>query len=597
MRELSQRTHSCGVLQQENEGQTVVLMGWLQSLRNHGGLCFIDLRDREGVTQLVFEAEKFKEILPTLKPEAVIEVEGKVQLRPASTINDRLSTGKIEVQVSELILHNPCQTLPFPLDEKAENVSEDLRLSYRYLDLRRAAFQKRLRMRHKAAKVVRNYLDQEGFVEIEIPALFKSTPEGAREFLVPSRLNLGHCYALSQSPQQYKQILMVAGMERYYSLARCFRDEDLRADRQPEFTQIDLEASFVDREDIYRLIEGLIHELWKNCLDVSIPIPFGRIAYKEAMDRFGSDKPDTRFDLEIRDVSAIFKESNFQVFAKKVQSGEVIKALKVANLADMTAGEWASLEQLAKHLGAAGLTFIKIKNQEWKSPLTKFLSETEKKALTNELHLTEGDCVLFMADKWERACTILGKIRLEVAALLQKKGLLTISNTDYRFLWIVDFPLISYDEEQKKYVATHHPFTAPLKEDIPLLEKSPLAVRGQHYDLVLNGVELGGGSIRIHSADFQKYIFEGILKMDKSVVESRFGYLLKAFSFGAPPHGGIALGFDRLTALMAGTNSIRDVIAFPKTQKGQDLMSMSPGPVEEKQMRELGVQFLANIKK
>ena len=595
MREFGKRTHDCGTLNKSNQGESVVLMGWVQSLRDHGGLCFIDLKDREGVTQLVLDPKVFEKDIRQLKPESVIEVAGQVALRPQETVNKNLTTGEIEVFVDGLTIHNICQTLPFSLDEKAEKVSEDLRLTYRYLDLRRRPNMERLRLRHRAANVIRNYLDDHGFFEIETPSLFKSTPEGAREFLVPSRLNPGQFYALTQSPQQYKQMLMVAGVERYFSLAKCFRDEDLRADRQPEFTQIDMELSFIDREDIYELIEGLIVELWKTCLGIEIKTPLLRMSFIEAMNRFGSDKPDMRFGLELQDVTEIFRGSNFNVFSSVAEKGDSIKVIKVKNFADMTAGELSSLEQTAKHMGAKGLAFIKIKGNEWKSPLTKFLSEEEKQALTNQLNLQENDCLFFMADRWEKACNVLGKIRLELAALLKKRGVLNISNQDYKFIWIVDFPLLTYDEEQKKFVATHHPFTSPVKEDIPLLKTDPHHVRGQHYDLVLNGIELGGGSIRIHSSELQRYVFENILKIPSNVVEDRFGYMLKAFSFGAPPHGGIALGFDRLVALMAGTHSIRDVIAFPKTQKGQDLMSMSPGCVDPKQLKDLGLQFISEI--
>ena len=592
MRELNKRTHHCAALRKEHLNQSVTLMGWVQSIRNHGGLCFIDLRDREGITQLVIDPERFHQALDVLKPESVIEVSGIVQERPQDTINDRLPTGEIEVSVNSLIIHNICQTLPFQLDDKAEKVSEDLRLSYRYLDLRRKVNLDRLRLRHRASTVIRSYLNDAGFLEIETPTLFKSTPEGAREFLVPSRLNPGQFYALTQSPQQYKQILMVAGVERYFSLARCFRDEDLRADRQPEFTQIDMEASFIDREDMYVLIEGLISKIWKDCLDVTLSTPFLRMTFKEAMNRFGSDKPDLRFGLEMQDVSEIFRNSNFKVFANVVAQEGVVKVLRVENFADITAGELSLLEQEAKHLGAQGLAYIKIKGDEWKSPLTKFLSEQEKQALVQQLNLHDGDCLFFMAGPWTKACNILGKIRLEVASILEKRGVLHLSHQDYKFLWVVDFPLMTFDEEQNKYVATHHPFTAPVAADIPLLKTDPRKVRGQHYDLVLNGIELGGGSIRIHSAELQKTVFEDVLKLDPEIVDSRFGYLLKAFKFGAP-HGGIALGFDRLVALMAGTHSIRNVIAFPKTQRGQDLMSMSPGPVEKKQLKDLGLQLLS----
>ena len=549
------------------------------------------------MTQLVLDPHVFSKEIAALKPESVVGICGTVRLRPSETVNSALSTGDIEVFVEKLTLHNICQTLPFPLDEKAEKVGEDLRLTYRYLDLRRKPNLDRLKLRHRAARVIRNYLDKADFLEIELPSLFKSTPEGAREFLVPSRLNPGQCYALTQSPQQYKQMLMVAGAERYFSFARCFRDEDLRADRQPEFTQIDLEMSFIRREDIYALIEGLIAQLWETCLGVTIPMPLKRIPFKEVMERFGSDKPDCRFGLELQDVTDIFKGSAFKVFANAADKGDTVKVLKIDNFADMTAGELASLEQTAKHNGAKGLAFIKVKADEWKSPFAKFLSENEKQALIRQLHLKENDCLFFMADTWETACTLLGKVRLEVAEILKKRGVLSVSDRDFRFLWIVDFPLLTYDEEQKKFVATHHPFTAPVEEDIPLLKTNPQRVRGQHYDLVLNGIELGGGSIRIHTPDLQRFVFEKVINIPHDIVEDRFGYMLRAFSFGAPPHGGIAFGFDRLVALMAGTHSIRDVIAFPKTQKGQDLMSASPGAVTDKQLSDLGLRFLPDIGK
>ena len=595
-RDLSKRTHNCGELSENNNGNTVTLIGWVNSLRDHGSLCFIDLRDMKGTTQIVVDAEDFKEILHKIKQESVIEISGIVNLRPTETINEKVRTGKIEVLAKNIVLHNACQVLPFPLDDRAEKVSEDLRLAYRYLDLRRKPSQDRLRLRSRVSQTVRNYLIDNDFCEVETPTLFKSTPEGAREFLVPSRLNQGQCYALTQSPQQYKQILMVAGFEKYFSLARCFRDEDLRADRQPEFTQIDLEMSFIDREDIYSLIEGLFVKLWNDCLNITLPHPFKRMTFNEAMNRFGSDKPDTRFDFEIKDATDIFKNSSLQVFAKQANNGGVIKALKIPNLADLTAGEWTTLENLAKHLGAAGLAFIKVKNGEWKSPLTKFLSDNEKAQLTNLLNIEESDLIMFMADSWLKSCNILGRIRLEAANLLEKKGLIKIDKNQYNFLWVVDFPLISYDEYQKRYVATHHPFTSPVNNDIHLVKSDPCSVRGQHYDIVMNGVELGGGSIRIHSPELQRSIFEDVLKIDKEVVENRFGYLLKALTFGAPPHGGIALGLDRIVALMSGTNSIRDVIAFPKTQKGQDLMSNSPGEVSQTQLKDLGLQYLPTLK-
>jgi aspartyl-tRNA synthetase len=439
------------------------------------------------------------------------------------------------------------------------------------------------------AKAIRDYFDANEFIEVETPALFKSTPEGAREYLVPSRIHPGQFYALSQSPQQFKQILMVAGVEKYFQIARCFRDEDLRADRQMEFTQVDVEVSFIDREGIYALFEGMLKKVWKETLDVDLPVPFPRLAFVDAMNRFGVDKPDTRFGLELSDFTETFRSSGFKVFAAMVAGGGVIKALNAKGLADLTQGELKSLEEIAKSLGAKGLAFIKVEGGEWKSPIVKFFSDAEKAVLTQQLGLAEGDMVFFAAAPWEKACAILGRIRLECSALLQKRGKLTVPANQWNFLWVVDFPLMSYDEEKNQFVATHHPFTAPVPEDAALLDSDPKKVRGQHYDVVLNGMELGGGSIRIHQPALQKKVFEDVLKIPADVVESRFGYMLKAFTYGAPPHGGIAFGLDRITALLCGTTSIRDVIAFPKTQKGQDLMAQSPTSVTAKQLKELHI--------
>ncbi|HEY9153597.1 MAG TPA: aspartate--tRNA ligase, partial [Opitutaceae bacterium] len=447
-------------------------------------------------------------------------------------------------------------------------------------------------VRHRAAKSIRDYFDSQEFIEVETPALFKSTPEGAREYLVPSRIHPGQFYALSQSPQQFKQILMVAGVERYFQIARCFRDEDLRADRQMEFTQVDVEASFVDREDIYRLFEGMLKKVWKEVLNVDIPTPFLRMPFHDAMNRFGVDKPDLRFGLELHDFTEIFRNSAFKVFQSTVASGGVIKAFNAKGLADLTQGELKALEDVAKSLGAKGLAFIKVEGGEWKSPIVKFFSDAEKAALTQQLGIADGDMIFFAAAPWEKACAILGRIRLDSAQLLQKRGKLSIRADDWKFLWVVDFPLMSYDEDEKRYVATHHPFTAPVPEDAQYLDSDPKRVRGQHYDVVLNGMELGGGSIRIHQPAVQKKVFEDVLKIPADVVESRFGYMLKAFTYGAPPHGGIAFGLDRMAALLCGTTSIRDVIAFPKTQKGQDLMTQSPTPVTPKQLSDLHIQVV-----
>jgi aspartyl-tRNA synthetase len=565
----------------------------VQSIRDHGGLLFVDLRDRGGITQIVFDPklEKFHDV-HLLRDESVIEIYGTVAERPVETINARLATGQIEVLAEELIIHNICDPLPFPMeDSKAEQVSEDLRLTYRYLDLRRKKSYQRLFLRHIAARTARNYLDENGFLEIELPYLIKTTPEGAREFLVPSRLNPGSAYALAQSPQQYKQMLMVAGFERYYSLARCFRDEDLRADRQPEFTQIDLEMSFIDREDIYALIEGMLAHVWKNTLNVDLEIPFVRMPFREAMNNYGSDKPDTRFAMKIHDITGVFKSSSFKVFAQSVADGGMVKAFNAKKLASLSQGEMKQLEDAARAMGAKGLAFIKVEGSQWKSPILKFLSESEKKCLQSELEMEEGDMVFFAAGKWENSCNILGRVRLECRDMAIKHGVLSIGEDMFNFLWIVDFPLMTFDEEQNRYIATHHPFTAPVPEDLHILTSNPHAVRGQHYDIVLNGMELGGGSVRIHQSDVQEKVFKDILKIDDNVVDSRFGYMLRAFRYGAPPHGGIALGLDRIAAIICGTSSIRDVVAFPKTQRGQDLTSQSPSVPSEKQLRDLFIKF------
>lgn len=588
------RTHNCSELRASNAGDAVCLSGWVDSVRDHGGILFVDLRDREGLTQVVLDPQnaRLKAQFPKIKPESVLSISGLVKERIGETINEQLDTGSIEVHANDLLIHNVSKTPPFPMDASADKVGEELRMTYRYLDLRRRSNLDILRLRHKTSQAIRNYLDSVGFTEVETPMLFKSTPEGAREFLVPSRMNPGSFYALPQSPQQYKQMLMVAGIEKYYQLARCFRDEDLRADRQPEFTQLDIELSFIDREDMYALIEGLMADIWKTVLGVDIETPFLRLSYFDAMNRFGVDKPDMRFGLELVDCNGIFKESTFKVFSGVVQSGGSVKAFNAKGLADITQGELRRLEDSAKALGAKGLAFIKCVQGEWKSPILKFLSEEEKSSLKEQLEIEDGDIVFFAASDWEQACSILGRVRLEAAQLLVARDLLVLDPNDYKFLWVIEFPLMLFDEEAGRYVASHHPFTAPVPEDSALLKTEPLKVKGQHYDLVLNGVELGGGSIRIHQPDLQKEVFEEVLKIEPDVVQDRFGYMLNAFEYGAPPHGGIAFGLDRMVTLLAGRTSIRDVIAFPKNQKGQEMMTQSPGFVSENQLSDLNISIV-----
>jgi aspartyl-tRNA synthetase len=588
------RTHHCAQLNKSNLGQTVSLVGWVDSLRDHGGIIFIDLRDREGITQVKYDPQDHADLgalAAHLKVESVIGITGKVVVRPEGTVNTSLPTGEIEIAGDALEIFNVSDTPPFPMDDAGgDKVNEDMRLTYRYLDLRRPKMRKNLLVRHRTTKVVRDYFDSLGFIEVETPALFKSTPEGAREYLVPSRIHPGEFYALSQSPQQFKQILMVAGVEKYFQIARCFRDEDLRADRQMEFTQIDVEASFIDREDIYALFEGMLKNVWKEILGYELKTPFLRMPFVEAMNRYGVDKPDLRFGLELADFSETFRHSSFKVFQSTIANGGVVKAMNAKGLADITQGELKNLEDVAKLLGAKGLAFIKIEKGEWKSPISKFFSEAEKADLQKRLSIADDDIVFFAAAPWEKACAILGRIRLECGALLNKRGKIQIKPDDWRFLWVIDFPLMTFDEEQKRFVATHHPFTSPVPEDIPLLDSAPEKVRGQHYDLVLNGMELGGGSIRIHQPSLQEKVFKDVLKIPADMVESRFGYMLRAFRYGAPPHGGIAFGLDRMVALLCGTTSIRDVIAFPKTQKAQCLMTQSPTPVTAKQLRDLHIQ-------
>ncbi|HYZ75004.1 MAG TPA: aspartate--tRNA ligase [Chthoniobacterales bacterium] len=580
------RTHHCNQLRAADVAQTVELSGWVASRRDHGGVIFIDLRDREGITQIVFRPENYPEVAKeahSLHDEDVIRVKGKVAPRLEGTANPKLPTGEIEIVVSELTILNQCAPLPFQLDANLSN--EDLRLTYRYLDLRRPAMVRQLRARHILNRTTRNYLDRQGFLEIETPILSKSTPEGAREFLVPSRVMPGLFYALAQSPQQYKQLLMVAGAERYFQIAKCFRDEDPRADRITELTQIDIEASFITQEDIFRLVEGLLKEVFIATREVTIPTPFPRLTYQEAMNRFGSDKPDLRFETELIDLSETFRNSQFKVFRAALDQKGVVKAINAKGFANITTGQIEEVTNLARQAGAKGLAFIKIENGEWKSPIVKFFSEAERQSLTEKMGIEEGDLILFGADSWETVCTVLGRLRLKVAEYTK----LIKDPDELNFLWVTDFPLMSFDPAENKWNASHHPFTRPKTEDIPFLEQGEFdKVRAVAYDVVLNGVEIGGGSLRIHESELQQRVFSA-LGISEAQQKRLFQHLMSAFSFGAPPHGGIALGIDRLLMIITGTANIRDVIAFPKNSRGQDLMMDAPTEVTERQLRDLSL--------
>ncbi len=583
------KTHHCGQLTKEHIGQKVVLNGWVQRRRDLGGVLFIDLRDRSGIVQIVFNPAFSGDALAVAdrcRNEYVISVSGKVVQRDAETVNPNLPTGEIEVQVTEIEIFNSAKTPPFFIEDGVE-VDESVRLKYRYLDLRRPEMQKTLMLRAQAMKLFRDFLTDEGFVEIETPILTKSTPEGARDYLVPSRVHPGEFFALPQSPQIFKQLLMVSGMERYFQIARCFRDEDLRADRQPEFTQVDIETSFLSQDQLLEIMERLVARLFKETIGADVPTPFQRLTYADAIGKYGSDKPDLRFGLELQDVSDIVAASGVKVFASVVAGGGVVKALNAKGCASWSRKELDDLTPFAARYGGKGLAYIVVKDGEWKGPIVKFLSEAEIAALTERLGAEEGDVLLFSADKAKVVADVLGNLRLKVGREL---GL--IDEKAYKFAWVVDFPLLGWDEEDQRWVAEHHPFTRPREEDLPLFETDPGKIRAQAYDLVLNGYEVGGGSMRIYKRDIQERMFAA-LGMTMEEAHDKFGFLLDAFDYGTPPHGGIAFGFDRLVMLLTGRTNLRETIAFPKTASATDIMSGAPSPVEDKQLTQLSIRVAA----
>ena len=586
------RTHRCGDVTAEQIGQDVCVMGWVQRRRDHGGLIFIDLRDREGIVQLALDPDRDPEShkkAEQVRNEYVVAARGKVSPRPEGTVNPKMKTGEVEIEISELLILNRSETPPFMLDEYTE-VAENIRLKYRYLDLRRPALQTNLMMRHLVAKTVRNYLDGQGFIEIETPVLTKSTPEGARDYLVPSRVNTGNFYALPQSPQLFKQLLMVSGFDRYFQIVKCFRDEDLRADRQPEFTQIDCELSFVNRDDVMGVMEGLIAQIFKAALGVEVTLPMPRLSYAEAMDRFGVDNPDLRFGLELIDITQQVAGSQFKVFADVAASNGLVKALNAKGCASFSRKELDDLTDFVKIYGAKGLAWVKVTENGWQSPIAKFFTEEELASLNQTLDAEIGDLLMFMADTPTVANEALGRLR---GHLGQKLGL--AKKDDFKFVWVTDFPLLEWDGEERRHVAVHHPFTAPLEEDVPLLDSDPGQARAQAYDMVLNGSEIGGGSIRIHDQTIQSKMFN-LLGIGEEEAREKFGFLLDALNFGAPPHGGIAFGLDRIMMILTGASSIRDVIAFPKTQKATCLLSDAPNEVADKQLQELGIRLRATQK-
>jgi aspartyl-tRNA synthetase len=580
------RTDYCGDLRKKDVGREVTLLGWIQRRRDLGGLIFVELRDRQGIVQVVFNPKEnpgAHEKAQSLRGEYVVGVQGTVVLRPEGTANLKLNTGEIEVITKELKILNVSRTPPFLIEDE-EEVAENTRLKYRYLDLRRPAIQKNLILRHQVAKEVRNYFDRLGFLEIETPMLTKSTPEGARDFLVPSRLNAGHFYALPQSPQLFKQILMISGFDRYFQIVRCFRDEDLRSDRQPEFTQIDVEMSFVTVQNVQKTMEGLMAHIFKEVLGITLAIPFQILTYDEAINRYGVDKPDIRFGMELKDVTKLMESSSFQVFRDTIQGQGIIKAINVKSGGTFSRKEIDDLTHFVYTYGAKGLISAKIVKTGWQSSIQKFIAEEERKRIDEKMEAKEGDLLLFIAGPSKVVNQTLANLRLHVG---EKLGL--IPKDQYQFVWVLDFPLLEFDEAEGRFVAVHHPFTAPKDEDIPLLKDHPEWVRAKAYDLVLNGSEVGGGSIRNHLREIQSLLFEK-LGMGEEEARERFGFLLEALEYGTPPHGGIAFGFDRLIMILSHSESIRDVIAFPKTQKGTCLMTDAPSRVDSKQLEELWIK-------
>ncbi len=580
------RTHNCNELGLDNLQSEVTLMGWVLRRRDHGGVIFIDLRDRWGITQVVFNPEHNKEVhakAHQIRNEWVLAVRGTVNSRPADMENTKLKTGAIEIMGEELRILNSSETPPFPIDEDVE-VSDNLRLQYRYLDMRRPEISDNLILRHKASQAIRNYLNENNFLEVETPMLTRSTPEGARDYLVPSRVNKGKFYALPQSPQLFKQLLMMAGMDRYFQIVKCFRDEDLRADRQPEFTQIDMELSFIDEEDIITITEGMIKNLFAATKGIKLDPPFQKMTYDESMRRFGTDRPDTRFGLELVDLTEGLKGCGFKVFNGAIEQGGSVKAINAKNCATFSRKDLDNLTEYAGRFGARGMAWIKIKDDEWQSPITKFFNDEEIAYMRETLEAEPGDLILFGADNSRTVDQVLAEIRLELARRLN-----LISNDTFNFLWITEFPLVEYDEGEKRYTALHHPFTAPNEDQIDLLESDPAKVKSRAYDLVLNGNEIGGGSIRIHNKDIQQKVFN-TLGIDEQEAQDKFGFLLRALELGAPPHGGIAFGLDRLMMLLTGSSSIRDVIAFPKTQKATCPLTEAPASIDRKQLTELSLR-------